>query len=65
VKGKKLYYDNLQDQSVKNKVIDVDVPLVDGLNSIVIQARGGRDLINQKALSVVYHDLNKVAAKTN
>lgn len=65
VKGKKLYYDNLLDASVKNKVIDVDVPLVDGLNSIVIQARGGRDLINQKNLSVVYHDLNKVAAKTN
>lgn len=65
VKGKKLYYDNLLDQSVKNKVIDVDVPLVDGLNSIVIQARGGRDLINQKSLSIVYHDLNKVVAKTN
>lgn len=64
VKGKKLFYDNLQGGiAVKSKVIAVDVPLEDGLNSVVIQARGARDLINQKNLSVVYSDENKVTAK--
>ena len=62
VKGKKLFYDNLQGGTiVKSKVIAVDVPLEDGLNTVVIQARGARDLINQKNLSVVYSDENKVA----
>jgi hypothetical protein len=62
VKGRKLYYDNLQtpDQAIKSKVINVDVPLEEGLNSIVIQARGARDLINLKNISVVYHNETKV-----
>lgn len=62
VKGKKIYYDNLQaSQPTRSKTIDVEVPLEDGLNAIVIQARGDRDLISQKNLSVVYHDPAKVA----
>lgn len=62
VKGKKIYYDNLQAvDPVRAKTIEVEVPLEDGLNAIVIQARGARDLISQKNLSVVYRDPAKVA----
>lgn len=62
VKGKKLYYDNLENEKKKTKLIDVTLPLEDGLNSIVIQARGARELINQKNLSVVYKEEGKLAA---
>lgn len=62
VKGKKIYYDNLQGgAAITSKEVAVTVPLEDGLNPIVIQARGDRDLISQKNVSVVYRDPTKLA----
>jgi hypothetical protein len=53
--GKKQFYLNLANQAdQKKRKVDVKLPLEDGLNSIVIQARGDRNLISQKNISIVY-----------
>jgi len=55
VRGRKLIYINLEDGTkTKKKAFRVELPLEDGINSVVIQARGQRDLNTQKSLSVVY-----------
>lgn len=56
-KGRKLIYINLQDKpNSVSKKFSVEIPLEEGINPIVIQARGDRDLSAQKTLSVVYHE---------
>ncbi|MCP5464224.1 MAG: PDZ domain-containing protein [Deltaproteobacteria bacterium] len=64
VKGKKLVYINLEDQSdSKSKIFEHELPLEDGVNSVVIQARGKSDLVSQKTMSVVYHEDEKMLSK--
>lgn len=64
VKGRKLFYINLQDKpGTKTKQFSANLPLEDGLNSILIQARGDRDLTFQKNLTVVYHEDEKLTAQ--
>lgn len=67
VKGKKAYYTNLEDKpGATLQDVTIDLPLVDGLNFILIQARGKNDLLAQKSLSVVYKDPNATqTAQTN
>lgn len=56
VNGKKYFYIALPAaEGRKDKKVTLELPLEDGLNSIVVQARGDRDMISQKNLSVVYH----------
>lgn len=56
VNGKKYYYFSLiGDAAQKEKKVSLELPLDDGLNSIVVQARGDRDMISQKNMSVVYN----------
>jgi carboxyl-terminal processing protease len=60
VQGKKTIYLNVEKQSnVKEKKISTEIDLEDGINSVVIQARGQRNLMTQKSLSVVYNKKNK------
>lgn len=56
VNGKKYFYLALPSSELqKQKMLTLDLPLEDGLNSIVVQARGDRDMISQKNLSVVHN----------
>lgn len=65
VKGRKSFYMNMETSgNTKSQDFAVDLPLVDGLNFILIQARGDHDLLAQKSLSVVYHDPALATAKT-
>lgn len=62
VKGKKIFYKDLKDIGKDlSYQFDVKLPLEDGLNAIVIQARGYRNIVSQKSLIVVYSDPTKVA----
>lgn len=56
VEGKKMYFEDFIGATMlKKKEFKVDLPLQDGLNSIVIKARGNRDLPALKSISVVYN----------
>lgn len=65
VKGKKLHYINLENEKdPHNKTFDVELPLEDGINSVVIQARNERNIDSQKTMSVVFHkDDQKIATQ--
>lgn len=65
VAGKKLFYQNLEDQKVLNpsKNFELSLPLEEGLNYIIIKARGNRDLSAIKTLSIVYEAEDVVASK--
>lgn len=64
VKGKKEYYVNLETQATKAKDLELNLLLEDGMNFIMVQARGNRNLLAQKTLSVVYHDATTMTAGT-
>ncbi|MFH1355662.1 MAG: MXAN_5808 family serine peptidase [bacterium] len=64
VQGKKTIYLNVEKLSdLKEKKVTTEVTLEEGINSIVIQARGLRDLMTQKSLSVVYNKKNEITDK--
>lgn len=55
VKGRKMVYINLENgESTLQKDFKVDLPLEDGINPIIVQARNERDINSQKTLTVVY-----------
>lgn len=66
VKGRKRVYINLENGAVVTKKnFKAVLPLEEGINPIVIQARGRRDLQSQKSLSIVYTQPDSVTtAKT-
>ena len=64
-KGKKIIYINTEkEKNTKKKDISIEIPLEDGINSVVIQARGTRDLLSQKSISVVYNKEMHLAGTT-
>jgi len=62
-KGKKLVYLNLSKDKIKSKHFEATLPLEEGINTIVIKARGYRDMDTRKAMSVVYHKEDNLVAK--
>lgn len=63
VEGQKMFFEDFAGATaLKKKEFKIDLPLQDGLNSIVIKARGNRDLPALKSLSVVYNGKNSQLA---
>ncbi len=61
-KGRKVFYVNLEkSKGATEQAIDQEIPLEEGINSIVIQARGQRDILGQKSMSVVFSKESLVA----
>jgi carboxyl-terminal processing protease len=63
VKGRKVFYKNLEAKTEKKVPVVANLDLEDGLNPIVIQARGERDLIQLKAFSVVVDQKKELVKK--
>ena len=64
--GKKIFYSNFEKKGVTTKhEFHSEFELEDGLNLIIIRARGERNLTSHKTLSVVYHPNDAMVAKQN
>lgn len=63
-KGRKLvYFHTNSTQHIKEKEFSATLPLEEGINIIVVQARGQRNIDASKSLSVVYHEEDNLVAK--
>ncbi len=55
IRGKKVFYLNLEQQNLSKKDLSLDLPLEDGQNQISVVARNSRDLMSGEIQYVVYH----------